>query len=302
MRKKKFFTKDLAFYVIMIALPVIQFCIFYIGVNTRSFMYAFQKVEVTTQGSSVSWTLDPIKNAYSTLTSARLIQYLKNTLIMFAICYLAGTSLALIFSYFIFKKLKFGNFFRLMLFLPSIISAVVLATIYMQFVEKAYPQIMFNMNGEIAKGLFENEQTRFGTLVFYNVFTAFGTNVLMYSNAMSGISTEIVEAGKLDGCNSFQEFIHIVLPGAFPTLKTFTITAVATLFVNQFNLYALFDQTGYDDLNTIGYYLYGETLRAGTNVSQYPAICAMGLILTAIAVPITFIVKGLLDKYGPSEN
>jgi len=118
---------------------------------------------------------------------------------------------------------------------------------------------------------------------------------------MSGLSTEIIEAAKIDGANSWQEFFHIVLPGIFPTITTFAVTSVASIFVNQLNLFSFFSGQAPEGVQTYGYYLYVQTVRANSE-AEYPIICAIGLFLTIIAVPLTLIVKYLLEKFGPSED
>ena len=52
---------ELIFYIFMLAYPVVQFCIFYLGVNFNSILLAFQKIDVA--NNKVSWTFDNFKNA-----------------------------------------------------------------------------------------------------------------------------------------------------------------------------------------------------------------------------------------------
>lgn len=301
-RRKKQFNKDLLFYILMLAFPVAQFAIFYIGVNGRSFLYAFQSISISSSGNiQLRWTFDTIKNAFNYMISPTGLSLFGMSFASFALTYFIGTSFALLFSYFIYKKLPFGNFFKVMLFLPSILSAIVMVTIYQNFVEVALPFAINNYFGQTIKGLIDNPSTRYWAIIFYNIFISFGTSVLMYSNAMSGLSNEVIEASKIDGVNGFQEFFHIVLPGVFPTITTFAITSVAAIFTNQLNLFSFFGISAPNKLQTYGYYLYVETLQSSSE-ANYPFICAIGLLLTLIAVPLTLLVKYLLEKFGPSED
>ena len=299
-KKKSFFTKDLLFYSLMLLFPLAQFAIFYIGVNGRSFLYAFQKVD--TLSNSITWTIEPLANAFKQMFEPTLLKVLGMSFLSFALTYAIGTVLALLFSYFIYKKLPFGNFFKVMLFLPSILSAIVMVTIYQNFVEIGVPSILHSWFGGTFKGLIENPDTRYGAIVFYNIFVSFGTSVLMYSNAMSGLSVEVSEAAKIDGANAWDEFIHIVLPGIFPTISTFAITSVASIFINQMNLFSFFNTSASNDVQTYGYYLYVQTVNAANTESEFPFICAVGLLLTIVAVPLTLLTKWALEKWGPSED
>ena len=151
------------------------------------------------------------------------------------------------------------------------------------------------------KGLLENPATRFSAIMFYNVFIGFGTSVLMYSNSMSGISEEVIEAAKLDGATGIKKFFYVVFPQVFGTVSTFLIIGVAGIFTNQINLFSFYEASAPDDVRTLGYYLYVRAQLA-VNEAEFPELSALGLLLTAIAVPLTMLVKRLLEKFGYSED
>ena len=142
---------------------------------------------------------------------------------------------------------------------------------------------------------------RFATVMFYNIFIGFETSVLMYANKMSSISTEVIESAHLDGASGIKEFWYIVLPMSFSTVSVFLVTGVAGIFTNQINGFIFFGTTPNNETMTLGYLLYVKTYSAKQNMAEYPAIASLGLMITIIAVPLTFLVKHLLDKYGPKE-
>lgn len=292
--------KNLGFYIAIMAFPVLQFCIFYIGVNFSSLFLAFQKIDVLS--GDITWTLSNFSNLFKEFSSTTLLSdAVRMSLINYLISLICGTSLGLFFSYYISKKLAGSMFYRVVLFLPSIISSIVLVTIYKFFVEEVVPAFWFDVTGKTIKGLLENFDTRFFAIAFYVVFIGFGTSVLMYSNSMSEIDPEIIEAGELDGVSGIKEFWYITLPMVFPTLKTFLIIGVAGIFTSQMELFSFYGEAAPEKLQTFGYYLYNQT-ESAIGVSEYPRVAALGILLTCIAVPLTFLVKYLLDKYGFSEN
>ena len=184
----------------------------------------------------------------------------------------------------------------MLLFAPSILSAVVTVTMFRSFVDVVIPKV-FNMGGgEI--GLLSNPNTKFGTIIFYNIWIGFGTQILMYSGAMNGIDPSITEAAKLDGANPWIEFFYIILPLIFPTIQTFLVTGVAGIFTNQINLVAFESLNANVKYNTIGYYLFKKA-NAPTQY-EYPIWATMGALLTLIAAPLTLLVRWALDKFGPS--
>lgn len=298
-RKEK--RKDTLVYISLMALPVLQFLIFYVGVNFRSFLYAFQSIDVL--NDTVKFTLDNFKDIFHSMQASTLYcDMAVVSLKSYAISLVVGVPLGLFFSFYIAEKMPLANFLRVALFLPSIISSVTLVTIYRFFMEQTLPEIMFDLFGVEMKGLLQAD-TRYFTIMLYNVLISFGASVLMYSNSMSGIAPEIIEAAKLDGAVGMKKFWYIMFPQVFGTLSTFLIVGVAGIFNNQIEVFSFFEAGGMDyaDVRTFGYYLYVRTQLA-VNEADYPSIAALGLLLTAIAVPLTMLVKNLLEKHGFSEE
>lgn len=292
--------KDLIFYTLMMIFPVVQFAVMYIGVNFNSILLAFKKID--TISGSYEWTFSNITNAVDLFVhSSTLISAAKNSLLAYVVLTFIGTPLGLIFSYYIYKKMPLSNSFRVILFLPSIISGIVMVTIFQFFVERAVPSFANQLFGIKMKGMLENPSSRYFTIIFYNLWVGFGTSVLMYSNGMSGISQEMVESAHLDGATGLTEFWKITLPMIYPTLSTFLITGIAGLFTNQIALYSFYGSGAPENLQTYGYYLYMRTKNAASD-SEYTLLSAMGLLLTVVVVPLTLFVKWALEKFGPKED
>lgn len=292
---------DMLFYVLMMAWPILQFCVFYIAVKFNSILYSFQRYDKLSR--TFTWTLDYVKSALKMMTTSPvLVETMKMTLLFFLLFTGINTPLGLLFSYYISKKQFASGFFRVFLFLPSIICSVIMVLIYGNFVDVALPEIVRVLTGKTVGGLMSTKSTRFFAVMFYNLLVGFGVNVLMYSNAMSAISEEVVEAAHLDGATGLKEFWFITLPSIYPTLITFLITALAGMFLNQYNLYSFFGSGEHFGLQTYGLYFYVQTLAADGSRAEYSQISAIGLWLTFIALPLTYGVKFLLEKLGPSED
>ena len=297
--------KRMIFYILMIALPVLQFAIFYIYVNFSFILLAFQKYSFAPDNLSYivefglienfAAVFDVLKNDTSSMIWTSILAYLVSLLI--------STPLALIFSYYLYKRYFMSGIFKVMLFLPQLLSAVVL-TILCKYVANN----VFNaLTGQA--GLLDNPDTKLGTVLFYSVWVSFGTNVLIYSGSMSGISDSVVESAQLDGATGIKEFIYITMPMIFPTFATFLITGVAGIFSNQLNLYTFFQNRDMS-IKTVGYFLYVQALESdlvGKNngvitFMSYPQVSAFGLLITVIVFPVVLILRRLLEKYGPNAG
>lgn len=300
-KKKKWWKdKNFLFYCLLMAFPLVQFLVFYIGVNFNSILMAFQRIDI--QKDTVEWTVSNIQNAFQMMTgSPELLSVLSVSVVSYVILTGIGIPLGLFFSYYIYKKLPLSGAFRVILFLPSIMSAIVMATIFQFFVERAIPTAMMQFFDVEMMGLMENPETRFACILFYNILMGFGANVLMYTNSMSGISQEVVEASQLDGASTLQEFLHVTLPMIYPTIAMFIFTGIAGIFTNQLNLFSFYGAAAPGGISTYGYYFYTKT-QGAKSIAEYPLLSAMGLFMSAVAVPLTLLVKWLLEKFGPSED
>lgn len=296
----------LIFYSLGIAIPVIQFCVFYIYVNFNSFLLAFQKYIPNKKG--LGYTIEfagfeNFKSAFQILKENAFA--IKNSLIFFVLSTLFELSLAIVFSFYISKKYYASGFFRVILFLPQIVSHVVFALLFNYLVSDVYPYVVELVTGHSAEGLFNNQAARFPTVLFFNLWMGFGVNVMLFSGAMSNINPSIIESAQIDGASLVQEFFHITIPMIFPTFITFIVVGLAGIFTDQMNLYSLFANDA-GDLSTLGYFMYSATTNADVVVSagyySYSQLSALGLILTAIVFPVTWTVRKLLETYGPNPN
>ena len=310
-KKKSMFRgreKDLIFYSIMMIWPILHFVVFYICVNSNSFLMAFQRL--TMRGEISEWTFDVMKEALARLLgqdgTTTFINAAKRSFQAYGIGLFIGTPLGLFFSYYIYKKLPGSGLFRVLLFMPSIIPGIVMVAIYKYFIQDAVPVVWEGLFGiKMPYGWLSGRSpadVKFATIMFFNTWAGFGGGVLMYSNAMSGTSQEVVESAHLDGAVGIREFIYITIPAIYPTLSTFLITGVAGIFTNQGGLFSFYGTEADVALRTYGYEIYIETLNAGSNMAQYPLLSAMGMWMTLVAVPTTLLVRWALEKFGPSED
>jgi ABC-type sugar transport system permease subunit len=169
------------------------------------------------EGQIAEWTGDVMIEALSKILGwdggKNFTMAAQRSFQVYAIGLFIGTPLGLLFSYYIYKKLPFSGLFRVLLFMPSIISGIVMVAMFKFFVQDAVPIISEELFGTKMKiGWLSGRSpadTKFATIMFFNTWAGFGGGVLMYSNAMSGTSQEVVESAHLDGAVGIREFIYI---------------------------------------------------------------------------------------------
>lgn len=304
-KKLKRGQKRLIFYVLMVIVPSLQYLIFGAYVQLNSVLLAFKSYTTDLQNHGYIIEFARFANfeeAWKIFTSN--FAMLENSLILYACNLLIVMSLALVFSYYIAKRFPLSQFYRIMLYSPHIVSSVVLVVLYRYICSNVIPSFTgggdpFNIVGE------QGISVQYNLVLIFCLWCGFGSNVMLFTGSMSGINESIIEAGKIDGCNVVQEFIYITIPSVWPTFVTFVVTGIAGIFTNQMNMYTFFGTNGTNKFDVFGFYLYREAQASGLSPTEagvhptYGVLSALGLIFTAILVPITFGVRYCLNKFGP---
>ncbi|MBQ9713723.1 MAG: sugar ABC transporter permease [Clostridia bacterium] len=307
-KKPKINKGDLIFYCIFLAWPVLQFCVYYIGVNFNSILMSFKvATDFDNTTGAIIWdnfSFAQYKHVFTTWMDGNFVNMVSVSLRAFLITHCISVPLGLLFAYYIYKKLIGWGAFRVILFLPKIISGVVIALMFNWFLSEYVPVVLPSVGNLLAI----DRDLQFPVLMFYNIWIGFGTTVLMYSNKMSSISEEIIESAHLDGATGLKEFWHIVLPLTYSTVSVFLITGVAQIFVNQFGAYEMFQGTASPNVKGVGYYFFVEVkgkfshLAKAEDSAQIPMFSAIGVVLTMITIPVALTCRWAFEKFGPSEE
>ena len=299
-RSKRNKLKKNLFVYSLIAYPLILFLIFYVVVNFNSILLAFQTID----GSGKSFAgLNNFKTFLSEMFGeGNLLSYsFINSIKMYFINLVVCMPLYVFFSYLLFKKCFLNKTVSFLVMIPSIMSGLVIALIFVNFIG-SFIMERTGWNGGKWLNLLYDEKYAFGTTLFYMIWLSFATSLIVYPTAMRGINPEVLESAKIDGIsNMFQELWYIILPLIYPTLTTFLITGFAAIFSTSGPLLEFYYTDAPDYVSNMGYYFTKMILVDGTEFS-YPKYAAGGIILTIIVAPLTILLKWALEKFGPATE
>lgn len=282
--------------------PAVLFLVLYVAVNIGSVVLAFQDIGLN--GARTFVGLKNFKDFISSITVDPLVKTsIINSLKMFFINFVISMPLYIIFSFYFYKSFAGSKYFRLIVMIPAIVSSFIMCMIFAKFVEGPLPALLSKLSGERAISFLKDPDYAFGTTLFYMIWISFSTSLVVFPNAMNAIPDEVVESSEIDGANMFHELWYITLPLIYPTLCTFIVVGVAAIFTNTGPLVAFYIYHAPHYVQNVGYYMLAEVMRDEANaIFRYPFLAAGGIAITLVSAPVTYLVKYLLEKYGPSAE
>lgn len=288
------------FFFSIITIPLLKWIFFYVGTNGNSILMAFSSYDYDS-GQSV---FSGFQNFINVINNFRTDPILYNTLSRSVIAYLCTivvtTIVPVLFSFYVYKKFRFYKFFKIVLFLPQIISSAITVTLFKFSVNRVVPGLMNDIFGIVMQSPLSNPNTIFPTVLFYYLWMNLGGGLLIQLGAMNAVDEAMIEAAKIDGANILQELWYLILPQTYQILLIGFILGFGFIFSADLGLYAFYGFTADSRTYTLGYYFTKKTMEASIFERNYFA--AWGLIVSAIVIPVTFLLRKIVYKYGPTED
>lgn len=292
------------FFWTMMTLPFLQFIIFYLVVNFNNVALAFKTYDKNTGVTAFAG----LKNFAEIFKNWGILStYLRNSIVFFLANLLIVTPLTLFFAYYIFRKFKFSGFFKIVLFLPSVICCMVFLIFYKNFANYALIDLLekwgIKIEPFITTQVGKDGHTRMWiALLLFSIIMGYSGSILLYLNSMSQISTSVLEAAKIDGASEVRSFISVIVPGCWGTVVSLVSVSMAGMLGNQAYLFNLFGGSAPSFIQTIGYHMYLVINPDMPDYTQYPYVSALGVFFTLFLAPLTIGVRKLLTAYGPRED
>ncbi len=202
------------------------------------------------------------------------------------------------------KAKRLSAFYRVMLIIPMVVPIIVtlMITQYITYSasENSLANIVIGWFGAKPSMWFwdSNPAMVIFTIIIRGFPWAGGTTMLIYLAALQGISTEMIEATKLDGVGSFKRIVHFHLPMMVGQIKYFVITGIIG-GMQDYNVQLLITQPASDNGSSMvpGYLIYRQ---AFTN-SRYGLANAIGILLFILILGLTFINNRFIQNKNSEE-
>lgn len=302
--KKKHDYGRTVFMILMMLVPAVHFAFFWIYVNIDTISLSFQSLDYMT-GDYVPAGMRNYVYLWQELTKegSALPTAIKNSFTLFLWNDFIIVPISILCAFVLSKKMPFGSGFKVIFFLPSIISVVVLTTIFQFMFDSTLGCVNIALekmgleNIIPQEGWFGSKNTAFKMILFYGLWTGIGANIVLLTGAITRIPEDLFEAGRLDGLGLWGELWHLVVPLIGTTTSTLMLMGTTVIFTYFLQPMLL---TGANSANvgtfTIALYIVNNV----RDVGNYSLGSAVGVICIIVGTPIVLLVRKLLDWLFPA--
>ena len=228
----------------------------------------------------------------------KFIKSFQNTLFLIVFVSIVTLVLAIALAAILIRKdIKFNNFFRIVFYLPNILSVVVISAIFSAILDPNQGII----NATLALFKLENWQrmwlgdpkTVVWCIAITMIWQAVGYYMVMYMSAMSSVPESLYEAADLEGASKIHQFFSITLPLVWGTVRT-TLTFFIISCINLSFLFVKVMTSGGPDgasESALGY-MYKQAY----GNSSYGYGMAIGVVIFLFSFGLSLIISKITER------
>ena len=208
------------FIVACLAPAVILFAIFMIVPTLNVF-----RMSLYERGTySPTETFVGLENFRALFADSKFIRSMQNTILLIVVVTVITFFFALTFAAILTReKMKGQNFFRIVFYIPNILSIIVIAGIFSAIYKPEngmLNSLLSLFSGETVQILWKGEKLVVVSLIIAMVWQAIGYYMVMYMASMSSVPLSLYESSGLDGAGRLTQFFQITLPLIWTNIRT----------------------------------------------------------------------------------
>lgn len=218
-----------------------------------------------------------------------------NTIYLIIVVTAVTFFLAMLFASMLAKsKIAGKSFFRIIFYIPNILSIVVISSIFYMLYNADFGIVgpFLSLFGKTYTGWLGDPESVVNAIAIAMMWQAIGYYMVMYLAAMDSISDELYESAGLDGANKITQFFNITLPLTWQVVRV-TLTFFIISTINMSFLFVTAMTGGGPDGASNVLLVYMANQRANGN---YGYAMAIGVVLFVFAYGLALLVNKLTSK------
>ena len=236
-----------------------------------------------------------MKNFQMLMKDANFIRSMQNMLLLIVMVTVFTMATALVFAGILTReKLKGQDFFRIVFYIPNILSVVVISGIFSAIydIDRGLLNSILNLFGKEGI-LWKGEEHVIMSLVIAMVWQAIGYYMVMYMASMSAVPGSLYESAGLDGADRITQFFQITIPLIWTNIRT-TLTFFIISTINMAFLFvsAMTGGGPNNASNVALLYMYNQKNLGG----GYGYAMAIGVVIFLVSFGLSALVNKVTER------
>ncbi len=177
-----------------------------------------------------------ISNFQALMKDAKFITAMQNTILLIVTVTIITFFFAIVFAAILTReKIRGQNFFRIIFYIPNILSVVVIAGIFSAIYKPEngmLNSILSLLSGQTVMVLWKDQPMVIVSVIIAMVWQAIGYYMVMYMASMAAVPVTLYESAGLDGAGRLTQFFQLTLPLIWTNIRT-TLTFFIISTINM---------------------------------------------------------------------
>lgn len=216
------------------------------------------------------------------LQSKEFYTTLLNTFLFLLMVVPVLTILPLIVAIFINQKIKGISIYKVLIYLPVVVSIVVVAIAFKWlYAQQGILNYVIELLGFSPIGWLTDTKFALFSVALVTIYKGIGYYMMIYLSSLIGVPKDLYEAADVDGANEIKKHLTVTIPHIMPTIAlVVTISSISALKVFA-EIYVMTKGGPLNSTKTIVYYIYE---RAFENLDLSMAATASVVLLAVILI------------------
>lgn len=235
-----------------------------------------------------------LANFQQLFKDTQFIRSMQNMILLVVVVTIVTFAFALVFAGILTReKIKGQNFFRVVFYIPNILSVVVIAGIF-SAIYKPENGMLNSILGLFGKApvLWKGETMVIPSLIIAMVWQAIGYYMVMYMASMSAVPESLYESANLDGAGRVTQFFQITIPLIWTNIRT-TLTFFIISTINMAFLFVkAMTSGGPNGASDVALnYMYSQK-----DAGLYGYSMAIGVVIFLFSFALSAVVNKVTDR------
>ena len=235
-----------------------------------------------------------LANFQQLFKDTQFIRSIQNMILLVVVVTIVTFAFALVFAGILTReKIKGQNFFRVVFYIPNILSVVVIAGIF-SAIYKPENGMLNSILGLFGKDpvLWKGETMVIPSLIIAMVWQAIGYYMVMYMASMSAVPESLYESANLDGAGRVTQFFQITIPLIWTNIRT-TLTFFIISTINMAFLFVkAMTSGGPNGASDVALnYMYSQK-----DAGLYGYSMAIGVVIFLFSFALSAVVNKVTDR------